>query len=84
MRELGLGLQVRSRKGKKFIAYRGVLGSTTPNHLDRDFTAIGPNQKWVTDITEFKTEDGSKDYLSTILDLFNNEIVAFNLSYLPN
>ena len=38
----------------------------------------------MTDITEFKAKDGGKVYLSPILDLFNNEIVAFNLSYSPN
>ena len=82
MRELGL--QVRSRKSKKFTTYRGTIGHIAPNRLERDFTATAPNQKWVTDITEFKAKDGGKVYLSPILDLFNNEIVAFNLSYSPN
>ena len=82
MRELGL--QVRSRKGKKFTTYRGTIGHIAPNRLARDFTATGPNQKWVTDITEFKAKDGGKVYLSPILDLFNNEIVSYTLSYSPN
>ena len=82
MRELGL--QVRSRKGKKFTTYRGTIGHIAPNRLERDFTATGPNQKWVTDITEFKAKDGGKVYLSPTLDLFNNEIVAFNLNNSPN
>ena len=64
MRELGL--QVRSRKGKKFTTYRGTLGSIVPNCLERDFTATDPNQKWVTDIAEFKAKDGGKVYLSPI------------------
>ena len=55
-----------------------------PNHLERDFSATAPKQKWVTDITEFKAKDGGKVYLSPILDLFNNEIVSYNLSYSPN
>ena len=79
-----LGLQVRSRKRKKFTTYRGTIGHIAPNRLERDFKATVPNQKWVTDITEFKAKDGGKVYLSPILDLFNNEIVAFNLSYSPN
>ena len=54
------------------------------NHLERDFSATAPKQKWVTDITEFKAKDGGKVYLSPILDLFNNEIVSYNLSYSPN
>ena len=79
-----LGLQVRSRKRKKFTTYRGTIGHIAPNRLERDFKATVPNQKWVTDITEFKAKDGGKVYLSPILGLFNNEIVAFNLSYSPN
>jgi len=81
---LVLGLQVRSRKRKKFTPYRGTIGVIAPNHLERDFSATAPKQKWVTDITQFKAKDGSKVYLSPILDLFNNEIVSYNLSYSPN
>ena len=79
-----LGLQVRSRKSKKFTTYRGTIGGIAPNHLERDFSATASKQKWVTDITEFKAKDGSKVYLSPILDLFNNEVVSYNLSYSPN
>ena len=82
MRELEL--QVRVRKSKKLTTYRGTLGPIAPNRLERDFTATGPNQKWVTDVTEFKAKDGNKVYLSPILDLFNNEIVSYTLSYSPN
>ena len=82
MRELEL--QVRVRKSKKLTTYRGTLGPIAPNRLERDFTATGPNQKWVTDVTEFKAKDGNKVYLSPILDLFNNEIISYTLSYSPN
>ena len=82
MRELEL--QVRVRKSKKLTTYRGTLGPIAPNRLERDFTATKPNQKWVTDVTEFKAKDGNKVYLSPILDLFNNEIVSYTLSYTPN
>ena len=41
MRELGL--QVRSRKGKKFTTYRCTIGHIAPNRLKRDFTATAPN-----------------------------------------
>ena len=60
------------------------MGVIALNHLERDFSATAPKQKWVTDITEFKAKDGGKVYLSPILDLFNNEIVSYNLSYSPN
>ncbi|EJR92454.1 IS3 family transposase, partial [Bacillus cereus] len=46
---------------------------------NRDFCAIAPNQKWVTDIT-YLNFNGQKLYLSVIEDLFNNEIVAYNIS----
>ena len=82
MRELEL--QVRVRKSKKLTTYRGTIGHIVPNHLERHFTATKPNQKWVTDVTEFKAKDGNKVYLSPILDLFNNEIVSYTLSYSPN
>jgi putative transposase len=52
------------------------------NLLHRDFTAIRPNQKWSTDITEFKLF-GKRFYLSPILDLFNGEVVSFSLSERP-
>ena len=35
-------------------------------------------------LTEFKAKDGNKVYLSPILDLFNNEIISYTLSYSPN
>ena len=72
-----LGLQVQSRKSKKFTTYRGTIGVIAPNHLERDFSATAPKQKWVTDITEFKAEDGSKVYLSPILDLFNRDYLDY-------
>lgn len=49
------------------------------NHLNRDFTASAPNQKWVTDIT-YLMFNGQKLYLSAIKDLYNNEIVAYQVS----
>ena len=46
------------------------------NHLNRDFTADRPNQKWVTDISYIKTGQGFL-YLSIIRDLYDNSIVAY-------
>lgn len=50
--------------------------------LNRDFNADNPNEKWATDITEFKVND-EKLYLSPIVDLFNGEIISYNLSRHP-
>jgi putative transposase len=64
---------------KKYRSYKGVVGTTAPNVLKRDFKADKPNQKWVTDVTEFSLF-GTKLYLSPILDLFNGEIISYNIS----
>ena len=60
---------------KKYRNYSNVLHKY-PNLLNRDFRADRPNQKWVTDISYIKTEQGTL-YLSIIRDLFDNSIVAY-------
>lgn len=50
------------------------------NILNRKFTAEAPNQKWLTDVTEFKYYIGSekqKIYLSAILDLYDRRIISY-------
>src|SRR4030095_1016442 len=61
----------------------GEYGKTAPNILSRNFKALQPNQKWATDITEFNVS-GKKLYLSPIIDLFNQEIISYELSERPN
>ena len=60
---------------KKYRNYGNVLHKYN-NLLDRKFNADRPNQKWVTDISYIKTEQGTL-YLSVIRDLFDNSIVAY-------
>lgn len=79
MKALGLKCQVRM---KKYKSYRGKVGKTANNILNRDFSAEKPNQKWVTDITEFKLF-GEKLYLSPVLDLYNREIISYTLHSRP-
>ena len=79
MRQLGLACLVRM---KKYKSYRGEVGKVAPNLLERNFVANKPNQKWTTDVTEFSLF-GQKLYLSTILDLFNSEIVSFSITERP-
>jgi Transposase and inactivated derivatives len=79
MLELGLKSMIRV---KKYVSYRGEQGRIAENHLNRDFKASRPEQKWVTDITEFKVHD-KKLYLSPIMDLYNREIVSFTLADRP-
>ncbi len=77
----GLGLKSLIR-AKKYKSYKGEQGKIIPNVLQRDFKADKPNQKWVTDITEFKVKD-KKLYLSPVMDLYNQEIISYELSERP-
>jgi transposase InsO family protein len=76
MRECNIKSLVRI---SKYRSYKGEIGKVAPNILQRNFKADKPNQKWVTDVTEFSLF-GRKLYLSPILDLFNGEIVSYNIS----
>lgn len=76
MNELGIKAVIRKKRpyyGKK-EAY--VISD---NHLNRDFQAPKPNEKWVTDIT-YLVFNGQGLYLAAIKDLYNNEIVAYETS----
>jgi transposase InsO family protein len=79
MKELHLKCLVRN---KKYRSYRGEIGKIAPNIIQRNFKAEEPNQKWTTDITEFSLF-GTKIYLSPILDMYNGEIVSYNISERP-
>jgi putative transposase len=68
---------------KKYKSYKGEQGKITPNILNRAFKAEQPNQKWATDVTEFNVA-GKKLYLSPIIDLYNQEIISYELSESPN
>lgn len=73
---LGLKSTVRP---KRYRSYKGETGKTAPNVLKRDFSATKPNEKWVTDVTEFKVQQ-QKVYLSPIVDLYTQEVVAYKVA----
>ena len=79
MKELGLVCRVRM---KKYRSYKGETGKIAPNLLKRDFSTTAPNQKWVTDVTEFSMF-GEKLYLSAILDLYSSYLVSYVISDRP-
>lgn len=79
MKLMGLKCMVRM---KKYKSYKGEVGRIAPNVLKRDFKADKPNQKWVTDVTEFAL-CGQKIYLSPIIDLYNGEVISYNISDRP-
>jgi len=79
MKLLGLKSLIRV---KKYKSYKGEQGKIAPNLLKRNFKAEAPNKKWATDITEFNIS-GKKLYLSPIIDLFNQEIISYELTERP-
>jgi putative transposase len=80
MRQLGLFCRVRM---KRYNSYRGEVGKIAPNLLGRNFIADRPNQKWVTDVTEFSLF-GQKLYLSPIMDLYSRDIVSYSITKHPS
>ncbi|MGE6259278.1 IS3 family transposase [Heyndrickxia sporothermodurans] len=76
MQKFQIQCQVK-KKRQKYI--NGESNIVVPNILNRNFKASRSNEKWVTDIT-YLPYGSTMLYLSTIIDLYNNEIVAFKLS----
>lgn len=81
MKLIGLESVIR-RKKKRYV--KSSPQHIADNILNRDFTAQKSNQKWVTDVTEFKYGTNGKAYLSAILDLYDKTIVAYNVGYSNN
>ena len=79
MKQLGIVCRVRM---KKYKSYKGEVGKVAPNLLEQDFKATAPNQKWVTDVTEFSLF-GQKIYLSPILDLCSSDVISYTISERP-
>lgn len=79
MNMMGLKAVIRQRKYRSF---KGEVGRAAPNILQRHFKAERPNEKWVTDVTEFNVA-GEKLYLSPVMDLFNGEIVSYHIQTRP-
>ena len=78
-----LSLVGKQRKNNKYHSYKGEVGKISDNLLKRDFTAEKPFEKLTTDVTEFKVCD-DKVYLSPVMDLYNREIISYDISLSPN
>ena len=61
------------------IKYKRIEANVMPNLLNRNFNSLGQNQKWTTDITYLIYKD-KRLYLSTILDLYDKKVVAYQIS----
>ena len=80
-----LGLTARIRRKRKYSSYKGEIGKKADNLIQRQFEASRPMEKCYTDVTEFAIPNSTqKLYLSPVLDGFNNEVIAYNLSTSPN
>ena len=77
-----MGLKSKIRK-VRYRSYKGGIGRIAPNIINRNFIAQAPNCKWATDVTQINI-GSEKLYLSRILDVFNGEIISYNLSGSPN
>lgn len=76
-------LVVRVRKKQKYNSYKGEITPSVSNVIGRNFHADKPNQKWLTDITEFAISAG-KVYLSPIVDCFDGLLPCWTISTSPN
>ena len=81
MKSLNLKSVIR-KKRKSYV--KSTPQITAENILNRDFSAATPNEKWLTDVTEFKLTNGTKAYLSAIIDLYDNSIVSYVVGHSNN
>ena len=81
MREEALIVPCKQRR--KYSSYKGEISSSVPNKIERDFHADKPNQKWLTDITEFAIPTG-KVYLSALVDCFDGLIPSWTIGTTPD
>ncbi len=82
MRYLGIKSRIRRKKVNR---RRTKPDYVAENLLARDFIAKKINEKWLTDVTEFSIPgDSRKLYLSPIMDLYDNNIIEYELSYRNN
>ena len=80
-----LNLQAKMRQKRKYSSHKGDVGKKAENLIQRQFEGSKTMEKCYTDVTEFAIPASSqKLYLSPVLDGFNSEIIAYNLSTSPN
>ena len=84
MKKLGLTCLKYSHKTRKYRSYKGSVGTVAKNRINRRFSTPYPYQKLTTDVTEFKTQEGKKLYLSPIMDMATSEILSFSINHKPD
>ncbi|SAL49653.1 integrase catalytic region [Caballeronia cordobensis] len=68
---------------RRYGSYAGEIGPAPDNLINRDFRAAAPNEKWLTDITEFQIPAG-KVYLSPIIDCFDGLVISWSIGTRPD
>ena len=77
------GLVVAKPKRRRYGSYLGEISTAPENLINRDFQAGAPNEKWLTDITEFQIPAG-KVYLSPIIDCFDGLVLSWSIGTHPD
>jgi putative transposase len=76
-------LVAATSKRRRYGSYMGEISPAPENLLNRDFSAGAPNEKWLTDITEFQIPAG-KVYLSPMIDCFDGMVVSWSIGTRPD
>ena len=76
-------LIVATPKRRRYRSYLGEISPAPENLINRDFQASAPNEKWLTDITEFHIPAG-KVYLSPIIDCFDGLVISWSIGTRPD
>nr|CBA28290.1 Probable transposase for insertion sequence element IS1353 [Curvibacter putative symbiont of Hydra magnipapillata] len=76
-------LVVAANKRCRYGSYLGEISPAPENLINRDFQAESPNEKWLTDITEFQIPAG-KVYLSPMIDCFDGMVVSWTIGTRPD
>uniref|UniRef100_UPI0019FC3787 IS3 family transposase n=1 Tax=Devosia sp. TaxID=1871048 RepID=UPI0019FC3787 len=76
-------LVVAKPKRRRYGSYLGEISPAPENLINRDFQAGAPNEKWLTDITEFQIPAG-KVYLSPIIDCFDGLVISWSIGTHPD
>jgi len=76
-------LIVAANRRRRYGSYLGEISPAPENLINRDFQAATPNEKWLTDITEFQIPAG-KVYLSPMIDCFDGLVVSWTIGTRPD
>lgn len=70
-------------QARRYGSYLGEISPAPENLINRDFHAAAPNEKWLTDITEFQIP-GGKVFLSPLIDCFGGLVVSWSIGTRPD